>query len=305
VIRAAARALGAALLLGLAVLAWWLRPGDLDAELRAAWSPLERLVREPRPDLGRGVERWWMISSRGDTVGALWRPGGRGSRWTAVLLGGIGTGDRAALLVPEGLPVSVLAVDWPWRGPRRMPAWDVVLRIPAIRSAALASPAALALGLEAVSRAAGVDTARVALLGVSLGAPPAVAALRLSRVPDALAIVDGAGDLAPPFERAFLREGVAPAAAGALAALSARLLRPLEPWRHRSAAAGIPALVVSSRGEELLPRASVERLHATLPHAEVRWHDGPHIRPQQRERIAAIAGDVLGWLERLPPSPAR
>lgn len=293
--------LGACALLALAFAAWWVWPADVGAGLRAGAAPLERVLREPRPDLGPRVERWRLVTTRGDTVWALWRPAAAsGRRWTAVMLGGIGTDDRAALLVPDPLPVSLLAVSWPWRGPRRMPAHELARRLPEIRDAALASPAALALGLAAVSRTPGVDTSRIALLGVSLGVPPATAALAISNVPDALVLVDGAADLGRVLAQGLEREGVAPRLAAPLGALGGRLLRPLEPWHHRRAAARLPVLLVNSRADELLPRAAVERLHAALPHAEVRWRDGVHIRPEQGARIAALADAIRRWLERLP-----
>uniref|UniRef100_A0A832I5S7 Alpha/beta hydrolase n=1 Tax=Eiseniibacteriota bacterium TaxID=2212470 RepID=A0A832I5S7_UNCEI len=294
------RLAGAIALIALALAAWWLWPSDGVAELRARHAPLVRVLRAPRPDLGPGVERWVMVTARGDTVRGLWRPAPGAGRWTAVLLGGIGTGDRAALLVPPGLGVSVLAIEWTWDGPRRLGALGLLANAGAIRDAALASPAALATGLEAAARAPGVDTARVALLGVSLGVPPALAALWLSSVPDAVALVHGAGDLAMPFARGLERAGVRPGLARAGGALAARLLRPLEPWRNARAARGVPVLLVNSDADELLPRPSIARLHAALPHATVRWEDGAHIRPQQRDRIARLSARVLDWLERLP-----
>jgi hypothetical protein len=107
----------------LAGAAWWLNPPDPEAELRAHHRPLVTLERKPAPQLGRGFERWLMIAPGPDTMTALWRPGIRTDArpWVAVILGGIGTDDRAAALVPDSLPIGVLAVSWPWRAPG---AWD-------------------------------------------------------------------------------------------------------------------------------------------------------------------------------------
>src|SRR5207344_1836374 len=103
--------------------------------------------------------------------------------WVVVLLGGIGTDDRSALLVPDSLPVGVLAVSWPWKGSRQMSPHEFLLRVPAIRVALLETPGAIARGVEAARRAC--PGARVALIGASLGVPPTVAALPLANA-DAL-----------------------------------------------------------------------------------------------------------------------
>ncbi|HEX5633888.1 MAG TPA: hypothetical protein VFX50_11705, partial [Gemmatimonadales bacterium] len=95
---------------------------------------LLKLERIPAPELGPGFERWRMIGAHRDTVTGIWRSGaadGAGPssaqpHWSVVVLGGIGTDDRAALLVPDSLPVNVLAVSWPWKGARQMGAWQFV-----------------------------------------------------------------------------------------------------------------------------------------------------------------------------------
>ena len=103
------------------VAAWWLTPGDPAAAIRANHSPVADVKRTPAPELGLGMERWVMYDRRGAVSKALWRPApdaGPGT-WTVVMLGGLETGDRAALLLDGVSGVNVLAVDWPWDGPRR------------------------------------------------------------------------------------------------------------------------------------------------------------------------------------------
>src|SRR5262245_31640193 len=231
-------------------------------------GPLQRLEREPAPDLGAGIERWRMIGASGDTVTGLWKPPSTGAdhRWSVVLLGGIGTDDRAALLIPDSLPVGVLAVSWPWSGPRHMGRLEFLGRVPAIRAAMLLTPAATARGVEAVRRA--FPGSRVAFLGASLGVPPTVAALALT-APDALVLVDGMADLERVLRSEIVRIlgggvwGTVLAPPGA--ALGARLLSPLEPARH--ACPTTPVLLVDAMHEERFPPECVARLHATFPHA--------------------------------------
>jgi pimeloyl-ACP methyl ester carboxylesterase len=297
-------ALALLVLAGLATLAaawWWSHPPDAVKSLRAWQAPLARLERVPRPDLGARVERWRLIDARGDTTFALWRAAAPGASrpWTVVMLGGIGTGDRAALLLPEEVAAHVLAVDWPWRGEREMNGARLAYMVPRLRAALLRTPACLALGLEAVARAPETDTARVALLGASLGAPPSIAALSLSTVPDALVLVDGFAGLAAALRVGLERETRPRWAARPLAALAARLLSPLEPERHR-AALGLPALVVNAAHDERLPRESIERLHALLPHATVRVRADTHVLPERLALIAELARSASAWLDSLP-----
>ena len=286
----------------LAGAAWWLNPPDPEAELRAHHRPLVTLEREPAPALGRGFERWRLIAPGPDTVTALWRPGVRAhaSPWVAVILGGIGTDDRAAALVPDSLPIGVLAVSWPWKGSRRMGRTEFLGSVPALRAALLRTPGALARGVEAVHQT--VPGARVAVVGASLGVAPAIASVTLAR-PDALALVDGAADLGPLF-RSETNRVVGGGIGGALlappaSALAARLLSSLEPSHFGAATRELPVLLLDASDDERYPPGCVARLHATFPHATRARHPGAHMRPEDRAQIAAIVGRVWTWLRAL------
>jgi predicted alpha/beta-hydrolase family hydrolase len=297
-----ARVVVAVLLLMVAVATWrwWTHPPDAAAELAARRAALARVERTPRPDLGARVERWRLIDARGDTVLALWRPAARAARraWTVVMLGGIGTGERAALLLPGDLDANALAVDWPWNGPRRMDALTLLRHVPALRAALLRTPACLALGLDALAREGVADTTRLALMGASLGAPPTVAAMRLSAAPDALVLVDGFAEIGASLRHGLVREGCPRPLATPLAAFGARLADPLEPARH-AAAIEVPVLVVNATRDERLPRVAVERLHALLPAATVRWRADTHVLPERADLIAGLAHEAAGWLDSL------
>lgn len=291
---------GAALVLIAMVAWWWACPPDPASELRARHHPLRRLERAPAPELGSGVERWRLITARGDPVNALWKPApdaGGVPAWCVVILGGIGTDDRAALLVPESLPLGVLAVSWPWKGPRRMGRVEFIARAPRIREALLRTPAAVALGVEAVRRAC--PGARVAMVGASLGVPPTVAALAIT-TPDALVLVDGAADLERLLRSEVSRE-LGGGVAGTLLApptarLAGRLLSSLEPARH-AASRATPVLLVDAARDERYPRECVARLHATFPRATLAIHPGGHMEPDKQEVIAAIVRVAWRWLE--------
>jgi pimeloyl-ACP methyl ester carboxylesterase len=212
------------------------------------------------------------------------------------MLGGLRTGPRAALLLPPDAPVAALAVDWPWNESRTLAGWQVVARLPAIREAVLRSPGVLALGAEAVAGAPDVDASRIVLLGASLGVPPALAALRLTRAPDALVLIDGAADLRALLAAGLARERCPPWLVAPAAALAFRLVRPLEPALNAEAAANLPVLVMNSDADPLLPRATIARLHDALPRADIRVRRGGHLSPRRLDVIAALATEVDEWL---------
>lgn len=302
---------GGAVLAAIAALAfaiawWWRHPPDPAATLRARYAPLARVDRRAAPDLGTGVERWRIVDARGDTASAVWRPAPAGTTrpWTVVMLGGLQTGDRAALLLPADARANALSVDWPWRERRNLGPREIVVRLPAIQAAVLRSPARLTLGIEAAARQPGVDSSRIALLGASLGVPPAAAAMLLTRRPAALVLLHGSADL-QALLRAELERALRPRwLATPLAALAYRLIRPLEPSLHGRAAAGVPTLIVNAERDERLPRAGVLRLHRAYPGASIRWQQGVHMRPRRAETIAALAAQVAAWLDSLPAANA-
>jgi hypothetical protein len=299
----------AVLIVTLAVLAvGWLLPRDPTRVLARYARSVARVERVPAPDLGAEIERWRVITTAGDTAKGLWR---RASPrvtppWTVVLLGGLVTGDRAATLLPSDAPAHVLAMDWPWSGARRLSIWGILARLPEIRRAALSSPATLALGVEAALRVREADSTRVAVLGASLGVPPAVASLRLTRSPRALILIDGAADLESVLLFWLRARHWPDLLAIPTSAAASWLIRPLEPSVHAGKLPRVPVLIVNSKRDELLPARAVARLHAVFPQAQIRWRSGGHLRPRPGEVIAALAHQVGSWLEALEqPSAAR
>lgn len=268
-------------------------------------SPVASVERTPVPELGERVERWRIVTAAGDTMTALWRGAAPGHDipWTIVLLGGIGTNDRAALVVPAATPVNVLAMRWPWNGPLRMSALQFLAALPAIREACLRSPAVLAAGVAAVAREVGAD--RIAVLGVSLGAAPALAAMPLSEDARALMLIDGGADLGPLIRHELIRQHRLPAPVASLASrVAAWLLAPLEPSRNAAAVGSRRVLLVNALHDERMPTGAAERLHALLPGATVETRDAAHIGPDQTAAIADLALRSLRWLGASPaPSP--
>lgn len=301
--------------LPLAIAVWWAAPGDPVDALLEHKADLVRVERMPAPELGERVERWRMMTSGGDTLRALWRAAAPGEArpWTVVLLGGLVTGDRATLLVPDDASAHVLAVDWPWREPRRMPWWRAVLRVGAIQRGVMTSPAVLALGVEAAAGAPEVAPERIALMGVSLGAAPAVSVLRLTHRPAALILLHGGADIRELLRHGLAREGVPGFLASPLSALASRLIHPLEPSLHAAAVGARPVLMINAVGDPLLPAKCVRRLHGLFPAGDVRWGAPLHGARERRVSVADATREVEAWLKTaavakrpgLPPGPRR
>jgi hypothetical protein len=265
------------------------------------------VARRPAPELGAGVERWTIVDEAGHTFTALWRaavlpavdPRAESATtdqpWTVVLLGGFVAGDRAALLLPKKLHTHVLAVDWPWKGPRKLSAIEFVRSLPAIRRTALRSPAALAIGVDAVSRQPEVDATRIALVGASLGVPSTVAAFELTDAPAACALLYGGADLERWLSHALTRYGSPGPLAPVIAKYVVAFVRPLEPALH-SADAKLRMLIVNARGDQFVPLAVAHALHRAFPQAAVRWKEGQHLDGRPGPMVDDLATEVEAWL---------
>jgi predicted alpha/beta hydrolase family esterase len=220
-----------------------------------------------------------------------------------VLLGGFYAGDQATLFLPETLGVHMLAIDWPWRGPRRLRTSQFVRLSPDIYQMLMQSPAVLALGVDAVLRQPEVDPSRIALIGASLGVPSTVAALELTQAPTACALVYGGADVQAWMRHELPRHIWPGALAPPLASVLFDFVRPLEPSLHREAAARARFLILNARDDQTVPPEVAEALHHALPQATVRWKDGRHISSSRNAQLDGIAAEVEAWLESQPSDP--
>jgi dienelactone hydrolase len=193
----------------------------------------------------------------------------------------------------------VLAVDWPWKGPRKLSAIQFVRSLPAIRRTALRSPAALAIGVDAVSRQPEVDTTRIALVGASLGVPSTVAALELTYAPAACALLYGGADIETWMSHALTRYGSPGPLAPVIAKYAVAFVRPLEPALHRTEAK-LRMLIVNARYDQFVPLPVAQALHRAFPHATVRWREGQHLDGRPGPIIDDLAAEVEAWLEGSP-----
>jgi hypothetical protein len=170
-----------------------------------------------------------------------------------------------------------------------------------MQRALLDTTPAVLLALDHLLRQSYVDSDRVELVGVSLGA-------FLAAIPGALDdrirrvwLVHGAGNPAEVLTHR-LRDHISNTwlrrTAGNLVAwLScSRYLRP-ELWVGRIAPR--PVIVVSSRHDESIPASSVAALHLSLGQpSEIVWMEGPHVEPNRRMIVRQIADLILERLAR-------
>jgi hypothetical protein len=70
----------------------------------------------------------------------------------------------------------------------------------------------------------------------------------------------------------------------------------MEPTLNLAGASRLPVLLMNSTNDDRIPRDCVTKLHASLPHATVRWRTDKHLRPNQLDVIARLSRDVEAWL---------
>jgi hypothetical protein len=300
--RGVALAAGAGLLAA-AALTWMLQGGSVRYGVIARVA----VAGDSSPDPSYRLQRIAITTTTGRLIECSLRlpapPPAPHSRLGVVLLGGIETGRRAALLVAPSFDGLVLSCDYPWRDPTRLSAPRFLLALPAIRREVLATPDALRVAADYLLSRAEVDAARLAAVGASLGVPPVSAwAGRDPRVA-AVALVMGGADL-----RAVLAGNLGGqvrwrALRPPVAALLAWLLRPLEPGRTVGLAAPRPVLIIGAAGDERIPRRCTELLFAAAGEPRtLEWVGGRHMLPGDTALLRSITDSTLAWVTRHLPS---
>lgn len=289
------------------VVVLWLASGRA-----VAYGPLVAVERSrvDSAQAGTVLERVRLTSAAGRRVTCFLRsPAAAGiarAEAAVLLFGGIGTGGRAATLVDLSHRAVVLACDYPWDDPSRLPWWRIAWRVPAIRADVLATPQALAVAASFLVGLPGVDPRRVAGIGASLGVPFVAAWAAEDQRVGAVALVYGGGDLRALFEANLRRKIAAPWLRRAVAAVGAALLAELDPARAAPRIAPRPLLLIGSREDERVPRTSVDALAAAArsPVTTV-WLEGRHMAPRDTALLRIISDTTAAWLAHVqaPLSP--
>lgn len=244
-----------------------------------------------------GVTRLRLVADSGLTVDLTVRvPDGPGKpRPTVLILGGRETGEDAANLCGDVGDVVVAALSYPFAGDPTVKGVRAMLRIRRIQRAVLDTVPAILLATDYLLAQPYVDAHRLELIGVSLGAflvsPAGVLDTRIRRV----WIVHGAGNPAAVIDYSLEnRIGIRPLRRMIAALLNALAAGPyLAPERWVGRISPRPVIVINSRGDRRLPRASVDALHAALrdPY-EIVWVDGPHVQPNRPEVIETLSAQI-------------
>lgn len=213
-----------------------------------------------------------------------------------LLLAGQRTGRDAVRYAAETRGVVVAALSYPYHRDPGVGTFGLVLDLPDIQQAILDTAPAILLAADWLVDQPYVDPARVELAGGSLGGffVPVAGALepRFRRV----WLVHGAGDPAGVLDHG-LRKHIA---VGPLRWLVARLLSAvayghhLAPEKWVGKIAPREVIVLSARGDESMPRESVELLHRALAEpSEIIWMEGGHVLPRREEIIEEITDLVF------------
>jgi len=209
-----------------------------------------------------------------------------------VVLGGHRTGSNAVELFGHVGNRAVVALDYPYDGPKKVKGIvAIATTIPLARQAFLDTLPAVSLAMDWLTEQGWVDTKQVIIVGASLGVPfAAAAAARDKRIKGAL-LVHGAADNRLWIEGQIARRN------------DIRLLhRPVATiiyWlaygptfdtaKNVAAIAPRPVLVIGAREDERTPAGQTEALFAAAGEPKwLRWTGGQHIEPDRNDIIAEL-----------------
>jgi len=264
----------------------------------AAARPLETIRAGGQP--ARLVE---LVNHRGEAVVTAWvrRPERLAPAYRTLLVyAGRETGRKLLDLVPARDDLVLVGVQYPFAAPRTAGEW---LRGPReLRRAAFRTVAGGLLAVSFLERDERLDSARLVVLGSSLGSSFAVIHAALDpRVPR-LVVLDGGGDL--PLILRFREAALGHPWRGRLFATAAELLvASFEPLRYVADVAPRETIVIGARSDRVFPAASTVALYerARQP-KQLRWMEGRHVSG----RLGADLDEVLAELDRAlgPARPA-
>lgn len=258
-------------------------------------------LRDPR---GTVHEAWLRLPPPAAPAGAP-----AGPLVPVVIVGGIGTGRAAATLVPCPPGYALLALDYPYRGPRAPTRDELIAAVPEIHRAAHATPRGVAATIHWLRGRPDMDRRGALVVGASFGVPfvlRGIARLPRDRAPGgedqgpagvrAVCLLYGGADL-PNLVRYRMRDRPGwerEAAAWGLALL----FSDLEPARWIGRVAPRPVLFINGARDELVGEANARLLHAKAgePKAVV-WIDSEHMRPEADDLLVELVERARRWFE--------
>ncbi|MFH1862397.1 MAG: hypothetical protein ABH878_06240 [bacterium] len=212
-----------------------------------------------------------------------------------VLLGGLITGREAIQTISQDQDLArrgvFFTLNYPYSGPARFQGLQILPYIPNIRQALFDGVEAVRMAADYLWRTASVDTNRIILIGVSLGAFYAVDAGALDRRFAAVMAFMGGGNLRTLLDcnlrfGGHLKSRILSTPAAALAAL---LIRPVEPLRLVEQISPRPYIQVSAQNDAQIPHAnSMALFEAAREPKNLIWIEAPHLKPGMDDLIKQI-----------------
>lgn len=218
-------------------------------------------------------------------------------RPAVILVGGFRTGREAVDVPPATGELVLASVEYPYDGPRRglgLGAW--LRRIPSLRRAAMETPPALLLAAQYLYTREDVDPDRVAVVGVSVGVPFAVATAATDRRIAGAALLHGGGRIPTLFSAAY-GEDLPRGLGGVLGTVVGWIVAPLEPTRYVGEIAPRPVLMINATEDESVPRESVEALYraARSPKRQI-WLETRHVGTDRRAVVDELMRITMEWM---------
>jgi len=308
-------ALAALAFAGAATLAGCGRDAPPPAEQRWFTVLAESSLATPGTPAALDTVRLVRLADWRGTVHEAWlrTPAGDSSRTRVpvLVLGGIGTGREAATLVPCPSGYAIVALDYPYTGPRAPTREELVDALPAIHAAAHATPPGVAAAVRWLEAAPWADARGAVVVGASFGVPFVLRGL--AELPRAEAggprgvrgvvLLYGGADL-PNLVRYRMRDR--PVSEREAAALGLALLfADLEPARWMGRVAPVPVLFVNGARDELVGDANARLLHAEAGEPKtIVWLDTEHMRPEADALLVDLVGRARAWSDTLSSSAA-
>lgn len=225
-----------------------------------------------------------------------------------ILLGGFERGAGALDLVNASRPTVMASFDYPLTLPEEKPdlwGWTGLLR--EARRGIHDSFEAIGLLHAQLLAMPEVDPARITIVGVSLGAPFAVAAAADHGIPG-LAVIHGFGRVSEVMAHNFIRRWepdrgpwVRPFARGLAGWLTWYADIPVIEDKARTLQAHQRVLMLIAADDDLVPASAttalIEGLRASSAQVESETEAGSHLRGDTDPRIPALLARTEGWMK--------